>query len=274
MNKRIALSGLILFLIGVIGLFVMLLTTGGFSMEKKPIAMEKVIEINDLEQVTVQSTTIDLHYQSHDKENVLVKLSGDVSEEIEVDIRAEQKGKTLEITIDEDNWTLFSIFRFLDVEATIFLPNNSVKALDLQTTTGDVYVEEFDGAEIMADAVTGDVNIAHFNGTMMKGETTTGKLSLTDVVADTRLISTTGDVEFNGKLTRALDISTTTGSVLIRVNPTPSEYKLVLDSTTGDFVIDWPELQVQNDGHYTHSTGDGPKIIVGTTTGDVSLLTK
>ncbi|WP_335869432.1 DUF4097 family beta strand repeat-containing protein [Bacillus sp. 2205SS5-2] len=272
MIKKMALTGVILLLIGITGGAVLFFSTGGFKVGRTTVSINESFSIGDVEELSVRSTTIDIQYKMNEKNEIVVSLEGDATENVEVEIKDKKYGQSLEIEIVEKQKSLVSFFRSANVQATVYIPEDGIKKLMLQSTTGNLVIEDFDGESFRYHTTTGNVRMNQFNGKVVEGKTTTGNMTGKELDANLELTSTTGDIEIQGKLKEDIELKTTTGNILIDVETVPKEYAISFDTSTGDFIVDWPELQVKNDGDYSHTTGNGPKVKVKTTTGDVNLI--
>lgn len=144
---------------------------------------------------------------------------------------------TLVITSEEEEKTNFTFIGFTNRSpvVTIYLPENEYGSLDINATSGDIYLE--DGiafAAVDISVTSGDVSIVHLD---MEGDITldlvTGDAELSDVTC-TNLIynGTTGDIGLHNVIVaQQMKIDMLTGDVLFDRS---DAFEISVDVTTGD----------------------------------------
>ena len=191
------------------------------------------------------------------------------------------------ISIVESYKTHINLFawNFKAPTLVVYLPQERVYALDLQTTTGAIRLGNGNlnvssitfkattglistkdctvssTGEARFETTTGIVSVGELSAQTVVLKTTTGKLeALGTITADTvQANATTGDLKFTGKLcANAITLATTTGDLNARIGGKKEDYTIRVANTTGN-------------SNVSEQTGGAKTLNVSCTTGDIQV---
>ena len=192
--KNAFIFAIILFLIGGAFFCGALIANGGFRFDKK-LTTKTITVDEDFTSVfsEIHTTDIKLLPSQDGKCTVILHEKDTFSHAVEA------KNNTLCITAPTERSWLEFLFGFQNPMLEIYLPKAEYNSLDIDCSTGNIYVSDaftFGIAEI--EVSTGDIEFF---------ASATGAVSLE---------ATTGDISANGIRAESIEISTTTGDVVIK----------------------------------------------------------
>lgn len=189
------------------------------------------------------------------------------------------------LTIEKEKKTGWKLFNFGTVteepKITVYLPDDSYKALQIETDTGDAYIPgDFSFEMINTETDTGDVSCYASADEGIDITTNTGDIIVSNVSAkELKLASDTGKMEIsNAEISGDMAVWENTGKVSME-NVTCK--KFTSEEDTGDLTM--TNVVAEDEFHLESNTGDvrfdgcdAETIYVRTDTGDVSgtLLTE
>ncbi len=193
-------------------------------------------------------------------------------------------------------------FGSADGSVTIQVPENAIPHVKLQTTSGDIDVQDVALTDLLIVSTSGDVNIA-LEEEQLLGKldvrTTSGDIEANVFTQDMTVASTSGDVEVEGRINQ-LGVNTISGDIDVRADVKNMTFKAIsgdvdlrFDSEeirdvrgstiSGDIDIELPdgmgfmEIHTQTrSGDVTtrcHTNGYGPTVTGSVTTmsGDITI---
>lgn len=241
---------------------------------------------NPIQSVVIDFDNAEIEVRLHDDIDTLTieypqaqSKKGENISEIKVE---ETDGKISIVESYKTHINLFS-WNFKSPTLVVYLPQERVYALDLQTTTGAIRLGNgnLNVSKITLKATTGLISTkdctvsstgeAHFEtttGIVRVGElsaqsvvlkTTTGNLeALGAITADTvQTNATTGDLKITGKIcANAITLATTTGDLNARIDGKKEDYSICVSHSLGD-------------SNVSEQTGGAKTLNVSCTTGDI-----
>jgi hypothetical protein len=177
----------------------------------------------------------------------------------------------------------------LDIETdtgdVVFTGTGTLNGAEISIDTGDLYATRANLTSIKAVKIetdTGDVNLKNLNASSLGIETDTGDIDLTDITAtDSIALSLdTGDLEIKGRLTaRYLEVETDTGDVDADDAVIDAEV-VSIETDTGDIsakifgkLTDYTVTAKTRtgDSNITNQAGGARKLTVTASTGDIEI---
>ncbi len=193
-----------------------------FNIEKAKLIDSKEFEsINDL---NIDTDTADIYIKTNSENMVKVELySNDYKEE------------SITNTTSSLNIVLKQKCRFFCFakrsKIYVYLPENYNNNMNIESTTGDIFVDDYANSDINVKVTTGDILLKSIKNATIS--VTTGDVKISSV-NDINATTTTGDV-FIEKVNNYLNIKTTTGD--IKINEANITKNSNIKATTGDVKI-------------------------------------
>lgn len=165
-----------------------------------------------------------------------------------------------------------------DVKADIFKGSSEIK-----TVSGDIVLRgRSDGAQLHVTSISGGIRLDHGSADV-EGSTVSGDMHMrVDATHAVRVRTTSGDVRFEGKLTRGgtIEAESISGDVNVRATP-DGGYDYELNSFSGD-ITNCMGVNAERVSKYgpgkrlngTEGNADGARIRIKTMSGDVELCDK
>jgi len=154
--------------------------------------------------------------------------------------------------------------------------SNLSGGMKVHTGSGNVDAHDVSGA-IIAEAGSGDIHLETKGGGDARVHTGSGDIDLRGIHGGLSVEAGSGDVNVEGTQTSPWEIRTGSGNVELTL-PSQAGYELQASTGSGRVVVDRPmTMTVQGDLEKSHRSingqvgGGGPKLIVHTGSGDVSI---
>ena len=177
---------------------------------------------------------------------------------------------------DTRQWYEYISISFDDHPITIYLPQTAYDALTVQTSTGDIHVQnDFRFDALTLQTSTGDIHVQNLTAKTIDLFLTTGQITLQNVACegDVSLHVSTGDVDISGLTCENLTSTGDTGSV--KLVDVVAGQTCQIQRTTGDIKLqasDASELYLTTDTGDVKGTILTPKTFVAkTSTGNIDL---
>lgn len=182
----------------------------------------------------------------------------------------------LTIDITQSKWNRFEV----DIE--ISLPEGITLDLDVETTNGNIRVEDILGEDISTITTNGDLRFVNVNASSITGRTTNGGIYGTFDASDMSGRSTNGNININiySDVSGEYDLSTTNGNVNVDVKESENAgFKLAGSLTNGQVSFGLNDLNY-NDNTSKNKTAQSEdytsssiqiEIEASTTSGDIDI---
>jgi DUF4097 and DUF4098 domain-containing protein YvlB len=200
-------------------------------------------EFDEVNNININVDAADVYVKYSDNKKYKVELYSDNVESYSV-----ENEEDLNIKLNEKN-AIFFIKK--QARVVLYIPSDYSNTISISATAGDINSFAFENAKFKISVTSGDVNVDKADVLDITSKTGDVVNSKTNIVL---IHSTTGDIKL-GEVNKSLDISTTTGDIVInKINLTESSN---IKTTTGDIVVG-----SKNDNIYVEAE---------TTTGDVKV---
>ncbi|QOR35006.1 DUF4097 family beta strand repeat protein [Clostridium sp. 'deep sea'] len=280
---------------------------GEYEMVSVDETVNDVTGIFDLIKVDVICTNINL--VADDRDNILIKLTGEKSKNVKHQLKVNKVDDCLEILID---FNKLSGLRSIDFKLDIHIPKNYVQSMDLTTSSGDITIKDFTLDNLALDLSSGDSSLQNITSNKLSlaissGDTTidkvdansfdfsasSGMLTANELTTDTFKYGVTSgdikiekfrgdicgegssaDIEFNySEFDNEIAIEATSGDVTINL-PNTAEFNLAAKVSSGNIVCDFPILtQGKQEDDVLNGTviSADNKINIQTSSGDILI---
>ena len=261
MKKRILLF---------IGLTVLMsiLGTSCYNLGRQ-ITVEKTIPYNDgVEKILVDSTAGDVFIIPENRDDVFVSfVTYENGQELSVN-----GGATVEVRTKMP-FTFFNIWGSLNYKLYVHVPNDFEGDMQLELTSGELELYDFDLADLEIEITSGDVNLSEIDADFLRLDLTSGDIQGSSVFAtNVDLDMTSGDVDFTGLVCEELNIDVTSGRVQLDqfegaieggmtsgdmdVHYADKMDDFVFDMTSGKLVLDYSEVKIDATFDIDATSGD------------------
>ncbi|MEP5612876.1 MAG: DUF4097 family beta strand repeat-containing protein [Cyclobacteriaceae bacterium] len=199
----------------------------GISFGQTIIASAK-LEAKNIKEVRVEGSFCDVYVEKGDR-NYLDAIIEGKGEEGDYEFDTDISGSTLIIKVvkrDRSNWRSWNM-----TEAKIELTLKDGVQLDIENSSGDVFVTGLETEDSEIEATSGDITLERITANL-EVETSSGDISINQLVGELELESTSGDQEiYNTK--GSIDSRASSGDLTI----SDFEGDIVLEATSGDVDI-------------------------------------
>lgn len=181
------------------------------------IDIEKVFDSAGINNISVNTSSTDVHFIPENRRDIKVHLIGYVSSG-EPELRAEQNGEKLDIyTRNNNNGSITIGFNISNLKLNIYIPSDYSKELKIKTSSGEVELGKLNVENFTYDASSGDLRGEDFASKRSKIETSSGVVRLKGFGGDLELKTSSGDavIEYAKESTNTI-ITTSSGEIKLR----------------------------------------------------------
>lgn len=244
--------GLIAFIVGIVGLGVMI--SGNHRLvERKTLNLEESIPVQPIKNLTIESDQPDMKFVMTDGDEITVQMVGKMNTKDFEDCKIEIEGKgtdsaTISIKTEKDFSFGVDLLHLVDMltlsdeerpHAVVSLPRKVFDEFNVNVNLSNVELPEVNAKRVRIESDTGKLRIGTIQGNHVMLSSNLGEVDLSSVQADTLEIKTdTGDIAVKSLRGKLLTVSTNLGNIDIR----GTEAKLNLSSDTGDVYVDIPAI--------------------------------
>ena len=275
---------LILLVIGTSVVFGQFKGTFSFNFTTTPIEQEETVNGKSVDTIEIHATSADIKVISVDRDNIYVRLSGDISEnnkdkyklkveEVDGNVHIEieqpkmefQVGVNitslkLEVEVPEQAYKKLSIY---SISSDIQLSGLQVEALKTELSSGDIKVE---GVNVKDDysieLISGDVHIENTEAKAISIEGSSGDITFKETLGDVQLKTISGDINI-WNLKGNINVETTSGDIEIENERLTGNIEVVV--TSGDVSVRFDETPESLVVDYEGLSGKGSVNLEGIT---------
>ncbi|MFD2445413.1 DUF4097 family beta strand repeat-containing protein [Bacillus sp. CGMCC 1.16607] len=231
--------------------------------------------ISDIE-VELSSTDVTVHSTS-DKEITVElngKISKKLKKKLNLDVK--EKGDTLKISLDGEDQIKFNIgVLIIDTNIDIYLPEKLYDSINVDISSGDIDLKELKAKEYSLETSSGDISAKDIDGVQSNINATSGDIDLKNVKGDISIVSTSGDINIHNKeVFGNIETKATSGDVTVEFDKQPESLAIDFNATSGDgkVSLDGVSYEEKTEDEIRGKIGTGEyKLIVDITSGDFVL---
>lgn len=232
--------GMILGIVFLSGIAFIYYTEGAeaFSTKTVTIHEEKHLSVMEVSTILVHSGSVDVEVARGSQEGITVELNGEVNEKMKdaFVLNVTENNSTLQVDVEREYRPSFTVFAInKKTVVTVTIPDQLFKEIFVETTSGDIHVNDVSGEQMMLKASSGDI--------------TAKNIALKELTVQ----ATSGDIEVNGIDAKQISAHTTSGDIDgVRI---AGFTHLALEATSGDISLDTRETSFTLD--FTATSGEG-----------------
>lgn len=255
---------------------------------------EKTIPLDNIDLISVTTTSYDVNIVPYDGTELEVKLYSNIKTDNDINtpqLQIDKKQNKISIeTYKIQNNFFFNIY---NGKLNIYVPKTYNKSLDVSTVTGDSYIKDLNLSSLNFTSTSGgltltdiEMNNFTFKSTSSDLDATniilknndnklssvSGELTLNNVKGNLNFNTTSGDVDFD-KLLGDVNGSTISGDISIRISK-DTGIKTNLKTVSGDIDV-FPLIKILEKSNNTLEGTIGDNINynlnISTTSGDISI---
>ncbi len=267
--------------------------SGIFSDQENKINEEKILVIDNIKNVTINTVSTDINVIPTDSKDLKVHFYGDYSGKNIPKLETDSYGDKVNIKIKHPKVVSlnFSFSFHNSLRLDVYIPKTYTGSTDINTTSGDLTMDSFSLDKIKFNSVSGDLAATSLSAKEFTITTTSGDADIKNLNGNLLFKSVSGDIaatsvntkefamtttsgnasikSFNGNLlfksvsgdidaeyssfNNNVKVSTTSGDTKISL-PSASEFKLDFNSVSGNTSSDFPVDTSDNPGNH-HTTG-------------------
>jgi lia operon protein LiaG len=276
--KKIVLSLLLLFVIGVVGTLVSVSALGGFSFDTYDIGDKVVVDNKDISHIEIDLSSTDLSILPTTEDEIFVELKGKVSKKLKqnLDLIVQDSGQTLRIGLaGEDQIKLNIGVLIVDTSVEVYLPQKVYESIKIHSSSGDINVQNIKVKESMMEASSGDILINNLASPETHFITSSGGIELLNVIGDIKAEASSGDIiiehlEVNGDI----DAKTSSGDITVEYAEAPTSLSIDFSGSSGEGEIMLEGIQYEKKSENTirGTIGSGEfRVQAETSSGDLYL---
>lgn len=243
-------------ILGYIGMFLGIILLSGiafiyytegaeaFSTKTVPLHEEQTITGTKVKNLFVHSGSVDVKVIHGSQKEITVELHGEVSEKMKnaFDLTVNEENETLLVDLKRKFRPSFTVFAInKKTELTVTIPEQLFEKVHIETTSGDIRVNDLSGDQVMLEATSGDIMIQNISS------------------SEVSVQASSGDIEVNGLDAKQIAVRTSSGD--INGGRVAGFSKLALEATSGDITLDTNEASFTLD--FAATSGEGEVNVPG-----------
>lgn len=230
---------------------------------------EKLLDIDEIEEINISSGFIDIKAISEDRNDIFIKYHGNMESDVLPELDIVQSGNSAFINLKTPNsgYTVVNSNVILE----IFIPRIYNKDIVITNASGDIYLKNLNLGEVFLSTSSGDIDVEDVQANKVNSKTSSGDIEIEDYTGDLGITSISGDIILDIiDETKNIDLSTSSGDISL-ILPSDSNYTIDGSTSSGEFKSNIPIKIVRNENKiFKAILGKGEKSIkISTTSGDV-----
>ncbi|WML57932.1 DUF4097 family beta strand repeat-containing protein [Neobacillus sp. PS2-9] len=248
-----------------------------FSTKTVPLHEEQTITGTEVKNLFVHSDSVDVKVIHGSQKEITVELNGEVSEKMKnaFDLTVTEAKETLLVDLKRKFRPSFTVFAMnKKTELTVTIPEQLYEKVHVETTSGDIRVNDLSGNQVMLKATSGDIMAQNISSSEVSVQASSGDIEVNGIYAQQITVRTSsGDI--NGRLVAGfsnLALEATSGDITLDANET--SFTLDFTATSGEGEVHVPGFlyEEKNEEKILGKKGDGMhSITVKTTSGDFTF---
>lgn len=236
--------------------------------KESKLILEKSYHTDEFEKIIVNSPVSDIKILASENEEVKVMIYGSEKDNVSSILENNQ----LSISHEKKSRICIGFCIFNKEEVLVYLPENKIKALDLKSVSGDIFVTNTFDTNLDIKTTSGDIEAT--SGKEVKVETTSGDIKI-ESLNDGLLKTVSGDIYLENA-NNQLEIGTTSGD--IKIKNFNCQANSNIKSVSGDVSIShlqgaYVEAKstsgdIKTDGSDRYSLNT---LVIKTTSGDINI---
>ncbi|SDX08612.1 Putative adhesin [Marininema mesophilum] len=285
--RKIVKLALALIVVGLVGVLGLLFAGTGYG--SQDVNIEKTFKEKNVDQLSVESNLADVKIHPGTSEQIKTKLVGQKNKGVNVDLQTSENNGIVRLdAIQKQKNQLLDFIsdRMHPLQLHVYLPKKQYKSLTVKTKVAVIEVDQkLSAKKLTVQTDTGEIKLNGYEGNRLNGKTDVGDITLKGIDSPVDVKTNTGNVElaaadgFKGNNRIKADIS----DVIIRTSKEPISLRVDLHTQLGDIKTDFPissenkenddlvEKQVKGFIGKEKPNGQGPTLMIQTDNGDISL---
>lgn len=230
---------------------------------------QKKVELNNINNIQVQSSFIDVRIISENRDDIYINYHGKLRANVVPTLEVKENGNTLNIELNHPG-NGYSVTKS-NVILEIYLPSIFNCSIDAVNSSGDIEIYDIIGDRLNMATSSGEVIIENLEFDTINLVTSSGNIYSKNLTGNNiSLVASSGDMKLNNLIASMIDVETSSGDVEFNL-PNNSNYTIKGSSSSGRYTSsNNMDVRINNRGNFEASTGTGKNVIIITTSsGDV-----
>lgn len=228
-----------LLLVGIWGTFYTLQGSSEGLLKFNTVEIHEKKEANGkgVENVNIESPSIDIKLTASNQENITAELKGNVDKKTKnsYELIVKENGNEVDILVEVDDKFHFALFSITSIALEVKVPEELYEKINIETSSGDVVTKSFESKALNIQTSSGDVNVKDSKiDNEIKIQSSSGDVITSDIQANKVEIDTeSGDVMIDDQDSKHTQLHTSSGDIVLNeVNG-----DIVVEASSGDIAI-------------------------------------
>lgn len=240
------------------------------DLQWQDIDVKELLDIKGVDNIKISTPFINIKVRQENRDDVKIHYHGSMKTNVVPKYSFEKTSRgniEIIIGIDKDAYSVIDT----DVILEVFIPREYNGTLDVESISGDIYMNDLKVKEFNINTTSGDMDLEDLVGEIININTVSGDIELEDSMGRLSIDTTSGDIYLdNEELRGNIKLSTVSGDIFQKLSPKAS-YVIEGKTTSGDFIskIDM-NIKESSRNSFKAVIGSGEKLMeIITTSGDV-----
>lgn len=277
--KKVALGALLVFIIGIIGLFTV--SGGAFSFGNNvEINEREIIPSKNIKEMKVNVDVGEIQIKESKNDDITIHFHGNVPKKVkeQLTFKVEEHSTSVEVVVSQSNKFFMQIpFINSDISSErtldVSLPKNLLDKLEVKADVGDIHIDHINSPGLTAHSDVGDIYVNQFKG-VGTFVSNVGDIELEKISGKINSQTDTGEIDISlEEMTDDIELSSDVGDITVKFVNEPENIVFDLSSDIGDVSINgFKGFENRTTGSIITQLGSGgPLLEVKTDLGEITV---
>ncbi|MBL0387088.1 DUF4097 family beta strand repeat protein [Tumebacillus sp. ITR2] len=254
---------------------------GVFQGKQAPISQEKSFDGKDIQNISIESHSIDVHLIPSDGDKIVATVKGTLSENAKDDDKAELLNASVngsQLVIVSKIPTSFMDYKGGSIKLDVQVPKKMYEGIKVEEHSGDIEMDAFQAKKFTVDTSSGDVVVHGFQGDDFNLTAHSGNMTLDQMTGKGTILTHSGDVKVSmAEVKKDISIETHSGNTALYL-PEASVFRLDSVTKSADSVkLNFPLSSQKKDGDdhviaaANNATDSAPLVKIDSSSGNLEL---
>ena len=243
---------------------------GSRSLVKSNINEEKFSNIDNINEIAILSSFIDIKVTSEDRDDVRVNYYGEMRSNVVPKLEINKISNTLQIKLETPHTNNYAV-KNSNVVLEVFVPESFKDDFTFSNSSGNIYMKNLIGDKLHGTTSSGDMRLEDIEANSLILSSSSGSIEGEDFSGEFKASSSSGDISLDLEdLNDNVKVSTSSGNIKIKLSDA-SNYKINGSSASGRYTSsNSMVVEVNERGRFKAVIGTGENSIdISTSSGDV-----
>lgn len=232
--------------------------------------VEEYIDINEVDNIRISTPFIPIKVTEEDRDDVKILYYGTMKTNVVPKYKFEKISKetiNIDFTLSNNSYSITNS----DVLLEVFVPRKYKGNFDVNSISGDIYLNHISGEEFIISSTSGNIELENLNSNRLQINTTSGDIEIDNSTGELLIETTSGNVYLDNKdMNENMKLISVSGDISIKLSDR-ANYTITGKTTSGDFISNIHMSTIESSRNsFKAVIGSGEKSLeINTTSGNI-----